>query len=129
MGEDAFRLMPDIGHLAMHQFRRPDHLAAKGLADSLVAEADAQNGHLVLRLGDKVEADPGLIGRAGARRQHNCLGPCRENLADADLVVAMDHRLGAEITQEVIEVPGEAVVIVDEDDHEGNPPIAPLPLP
>jgi hypothetical protein len=28
------------------------------------------------------------------------------------------HRLGAEIAQEVIEVPCEAVVIVDEDDHE-----------
>src|SRR5689334_17390806 len=58
--EDALRAMPDLGHLAMHQLRRPDHLAAKGLADRLVTEADAEYGHLILRLVDELEADAGL---------------------------------------------------------------------
>ena len=35
-----------------------------------------------------------------------------------DLVVAVNHGLGAEIAQVVHEIPGEAVVVVDEDDHD-----------
>src|SRR5205085_7451354 len=65
----------------------------------------------------EIEADASFIGRAGARRQHDSLRPRRNHLPDADLVIAMDDRLDAEIAEKMIKIEGEAVIIVDEDDH------------
>src|SRR5262245_39357059 len=101
----------------MHQMGCPDHLATESLADCLMAKADTENGYAVLGLVDEFEADAGLIGGTRSRRQNDRLRSGREHLADTDLVIAMDDRLGAEIPQEMIQVPGEAVVVVDEDDH------------
>jgi hypothetical protein len=64
---------------------------------------------------DEVEADAGLVRRARARRQHDGVGPTPSHLADADRVVACTTDLGPELAEVVAEVPGEAVVVVDED--------------
>ena len=59
--------------LAVHRRRRADDLAAERLADRLVAEADAEDRDLARSGGDQVEADAGLVRRAGAGRQHDRL--------------------------------------------------------
>ena len=41
--EDAVALVADLGELAVHRQRRAHDLAAEGLADRLVAEADAED--------------------------------------------------------------------------------------
>src|SRR5262245_20489492 len=116
--EDALAGVGDHRQLAVHELRRPLDQAAKGLADRLVPEADAEQRHLgVARRLDEIEADPRLVRRARTRRQHDRLRPRRQHLADADLVVAVHHRLGAKLTEIVVEVEGEAVVVVDQDDH------------
>ncbi len=70
---------------------------------------------------DQVEADAGLVRRAGAGRQHDCLGLGGQHLIDADLVVAMHGDVGSKPAQIVDEVEGEAVVVVDQHDHHGLP--------
>ncbi len=63
--EQALAGVVDARSLAMHQLRRPDHVAAHGLADGLVAEADAENGRGRLEAIDQRKADAGWSGVLG----------------------------------------------------------------
>ncbi len=81
--------------LAVHRFRRADDLAAERLADRLVAEADAEQWDLPGGGGDQVEADAGLVRRAGARRQHDRFRLHGQGVLDRQLVIAPDLALGA----------------------------------
>ena len=97
-------------------------LVARVPADRLLAEADAEERRLRLGGGvDQLEADAGLVGVAGTGREHDALRMLRHGLADADLVVAPDFHLGAELAQEVEEVVGEAVVVIDQEVHRSGP--------
>ncbi len=91
--------------------------AAKGLADRLVAEADSQDRQVLGSLADQLEADAGARRVAGARRKDDRVGAEAERLLGRHLVVAHDARLGAELAQVMHQVPGEAVVVVDEEQH------------
>src|SRR5215475_6947078 len=59
--EDAGAVVSHLRHLAVHRHGRPHHLAAKGLADRLVAEADAEDRDGGRCLGDQLEADASLV--------------------------------------------------------------------
>ena len=108
----------------MHELRRAHDLAAERLAEGLVAEADAEERHR--RAADELEADPRLVGRARPRRDHDPLGPERERLVDAHRVVADDLHVGPELAEVLVEVEGERVVVVDEEDH-ARPPATRAP--
>ncbi len=88
-----------------------------GLPDGLQAKADAEYGNAGRGLFNQLQTDTSFIWRLWSRRQYNCLGLCRDDLADADLVVAVNHGFNAEVAQIVEQVVGEAVVVIDEDDH------------
>ncbi len=65
-GEDAGAAVADGAELAVHDLAGADHLAAEGLADRLVAEADAEERRAGLGGGgDQREADAGLVGVQG----------------------------------------------------------------
>src|SRR5580704_10369392 len=116
--EHALALVLDAGKLAVHGGGRAHHLAAEHLADRLMAEADAEQRHLRLGRGpDEIHADAGFVGRARTRRQHDAGGPERHRLVDRDLVVAMHDTSRTQVAQEVDEVVGEAVVIIDQEQH------------
>ena len=101
----------------MHEDRRAHHLAAVDLADGLVAEADAEDGDVRAGRLDQLQADAGLVGRAGAGREHDALGLHLHDIGNGDLVVAEHLAGGTELAQEVDEVIGEAVVVIDQDEH------------
>ena len=69
--EDGLALMQNVGDLAVDGLRRAHDLAAKGLADGLMAEADAEDRDFRAGLADQVEADARLVRGAGAGRQHD----------------------------------------------------------
>jgi hypothetical protein len=74
----------------------------------------------VPRLGrgrDQRQADAGAVGVAGAGRQHDRRGVHRHRLLHVDFVVAAHHHLRAELAEVVDEVVGEAVVVVDQQQH------------
>ena len=48
-GEHAAAVVADQRGLAVHDLGRPHHVAAEDLADALVAEADAEDGHAARR--------------------------------------------------------------------------------
>src|SRR5579871_5874195 len=114
--KDALSVVGDAGNLAVHRLTGAHDLAAEGLSDRLMAEADAENRGGFARSPHEVEADACLIRRAWARREHDRLGSLRQRLLHADLVVAPDRHLRAELAEIVHEVEREAVIIVDEGD-------------
>ncbi|MNN48952.1 hypothetical protein D3C81_1634540 [compost metagenome] len=109
--------MLDRRSLAVHQGLGADHFAAKGLADGLMAQADAEDRHVQRRGLQDGQADAGLIRGAGAGRQQYGLGLQRPGFLDGQVVVADDMRLGAQLREVVDEVVGKAVVVIDDEDH------------
>ncbi len=111
-------LVLDLGQLAVHRHRRAHHLAAERLADRLMAEADAEDRDGRRRLGDQVEADAGLVRRAGAGREHDRLRrPPPSPRSVAILSLRCTTHVRPQLAQVVEQVEGEAVVVVDQDDH------------
>src|SRR5262245_54261799 len=119
-GKHALAAVMHLGELPMHQGRRPHHPAAIDLADCLVAETDAEDRHVGSSTFDKLEADAGPVWVARAGRQHDGLRRLGKHLIDGDLVVAVDARRRAQFPEEMHEVVGKAVVIVDQRQH-GDP--------
>jgi len=107
----------DLAGLAVHQRLGADDLAAEGPADRLVAEADAEDRQVVGGGLQQVQADAGLVRRAGAGRQEHALRLQAERLGHAHRVVAVDDGLRPQLVQVVDEVVGEAVVVIDHQDH------------
>ena len=104
----------------MHRYRRPHHLAAEGVADRLMAEADAENRDFGGNRRDQIETDAGLLGRAGAGRKHDGVRIGVDDGGAGDLVIAVDANLRPQFTEIVHQVEGEAVVIVDQNDHDAR---------
>ena len=96
--------------------------AAEMLADRLMAEADAEQRASGFGAGgDEIEADSGLVRRARAGRDQHRIGAGRERFCGGQRIVALDAHFGPQLDQIVNEVEGEAVVIVDDEDHGGGP--------
>ena len=113
-------VLPSCSHvagLAVHQLGRADHVAAKGRADGLVAEADAENRNLAGHVADEVDGDAGLLRRAGAGREEDAVRVQGFDLVRGQLVVAADDDVGAELAHVLDEVVGEGVVVVEDEDH------------
>ncbi len=92
--------------------------AAEMLPDRLMAEADAEQRPPCRRAGrDQIERDAGLVGRARPGRDQDRLRSARQRLGRAQRVVALHPDFGADLAQIMDQVPGEAVIIVDDEDH------------
>ncbi len=66
---------------------------------------------------DQVEADAGFVRRAGPGRQHDRIGIAVDDFGGGDLVVAMHDNVSSQPAQIMEQVEGEAVVVVDQNDH------------
>src|SRR5215831_10123111 len=65
--ENAAAVVFHAGHLAMHQYRRADDVAAEGVTDRLVSEADAEHRDPRSITPDQFHANPGVLRATGAR--------------------------------------------------------------
>src|SRR5262245_19171192 len=106
----------DVRDLAVERICAHD-LAAKGLTDRLVTEAYAENWRTRGSFCDKIETNAGFIGCARAGRKHDRVRRERHDVGDRNLVVAVHDNIGAQPSQIVEKVEGEAVIVVDQDDH------------
>ncbi len=121
--KNARALVLDQRQLAMHRHRRAHHRAAEHLPDRLMPETDPEDRNGGRSLADEVEADAGIVRRAGAGREHDGIGLGIDHSLRRDLVVAMHDHLRPQLPQVVEEIEGEAVVVVDQDDHREKPAI------
>jgi hypothetical protein len=109
--------MVHFGKLAMHQGRSPHHAAAIDLTDGLVPEADAENRHHRARALDQLETNAGAVGVTRTGREHDGLGALGQHIIDANFVVAIDTGRCAQFAEEMDEVVGETVVVIDQRQH------------
>ena len=107
----------------MHDLRRPDHVAAPGGADALVAEADAEDRDASGGPADDRGRHAGILGPAGPRADEDGVGLEGGGLVGRDGVVAVDDWLGPELAQVLDEVVDERVVVVDDEDTGGHGPV------
>ena len=108
-----------LGQLAVHQGGRAHDLAAIDLADRLVAKANPKDRHVAAGALDELEANAGAVRIARSGRQHDGLRSFGQHLVDGHLVVTVDAGRRAQFAEEMHEVVGEAVVVIDERQHDG----------
>lgn len=118
--------MFNLGELAMYGNGRPDDLAAKSLAQSLVAEANPKDWDAGGRGLNQFEANPRILRPARARREHDGVGCLTNDLRNTHLVIAVHCDIGAKPPEAMDQVPGETVVIIDERDGR-HPRLTPHP--
>src|SRR5208337_3183532 len=114
--KDSSGVVLDARDLAMHGDWRPHHLAAEGLPDRLMAEADAEERRRLARRPHEVEADARLVRRAGTGRENDRVRLRGQSLLHADLIVPPHRDVCAELAEIVDEVEREAVIVVDQGD-------------
>ena len=123
--KDGFVVVRDGAGLAVHQVRSAHHVAAKGRADGLMSQADAEHRHLAGEVANQIDADAGILRRAGTGRNHDALRLHGLDLSDRDLIVAAHLDLRAEFPEILHQVVGEGIVVVENEDH-GNRPACSL---
>lgn len=117
-GKDTGSAVMHRAQLAMHDVICPHDLAAKGLSDCLMSEADPHQGRACFgRCHCEGQTDPGLIGIAGTGREQDAAWSQAHRLLDIDGIVAVYHHLRPEASQIVNEVVGETVVVIDQQQH------------
>ena len=104
--------MGDFADLTVHRLGCPNHLGAEGLADALVAQADAEDRQPPGGLFHHLEADAGAVGVAGTGGNDDPLGAQAQRLVGADGVVAAHLDLRPQLAQVMAQVVGKAVVVV-----------------
>src|SRR2546428_8387730 len=123
--KEGAAVVDDLLRLSVHRLSCAHHLPPERLPDALVPEAHAEDGHHALRpgksvqpasAGDQLQADPGLVRRAGARREHQPLRPAGEDGRGALAIAAQHLHRSAELAEALHEVEGERVVVVDDED-------------
>src|SRR5215216_32444 len=109
--------MVDRAQPAVHHLGRVVDRAAGDVGERLVAEADTEHRHLGALEHVQRDADVALaLGASRARRDHDVVHRQRSELLPRQLVVAHDDRLIAvDLAQQVEEVEGERVVVVDQE--------------
>ena len=96
--------------------------SAEGLPDRLMSKADPEDRDVGTCLADEIERDAGFVRRAWSGRHDDRLGRERQNLVDAHLVVTHDLDRAHERPDQMDEIPGEGIVVVeDEEGSHGGP--------
>ena len=127
-GEETPSVVADAIGLTMHHGVGTLHRGAEGDSDALVAQAHAQHRHAALgEEADRLNRHPRLGRCTGAGRDQQVGRPCSLDLRDADLVVARDCNLGAQCPQQLHQVVGKRIVVVDDEhvSHGSQPPDGP----
>ena len=115
--EDSLAVVQDGGGFAVHEAAGADDLSAKDVADALVPEADAEEGHTRPEGADDLVGDPGFLRGTGTRGDADAFGLERFDLGEGDLVVAFDGDLSAQFAEVLHQVVGEGVVVIDDEQH------------
>jgi len=115
--KNSLAIVLDLARFAMHQIPSPNHFAAKGCADRLVSEANAQQWRLARKMADQLDADARVLRCARSRRNYDAFGMHYLNFVDGHFVIAANFDLCAQLTQVLDEVISERIVVIEDEDH------------
>jgi hypothetical protein len=95
----AVTIVVDLRGLAVHEMGGRHHLAAVGLTDALVAQADAEDRDLAGQAVERRQGDAAVFGAARPGGDQDGIGPLRPDGLHVDGVVAEDEGIGPELAQ------------------------------
>ena len=116
-GEDSGAVVMDRRGLSVHEPIRAHDVTAVHVADTLVAEAHAEQRDRRSEAADDFARDARLVRRAGAGRNADARGLHRRDFVGRDFVVSLHERIRAEFAEILDEVVGEGVVVIDDEQH------------
>ena len=119
----------DGAGLAVHLHLRAHDAPAQRRADALVPKAHAQDRQPASEVADGLHAHAGLGRAARAGREHQPPRLQRGDAGHVDLVVAHHAHVFAEFAEVLHQVEGEAVVVVDHQQHMRSNPLISLDVP
>jgi len=104
--------------LAVHQPRGVHDGAAEAGGQRLVAEAHAEQRSLAEGVPDELHRQPGVFRSTGSGADHHVGRVQRVAACEVDPIVPDHVDVGAEHHQRLGQVPGEGVVVVDDQQHD-----------
>lgn len=110
-------VMKHGGSLSVHEPVRTYDLTAVDLADTLVPEANPENGHFLSEFLNDRTTDPRFGRSAGPGGDADSGGRFFPDLFKSDLVVAMDLHFHTQFSKVLNQVVGEGIVVVDHEQH------------
>src|SRR5437867_10652891 len=116
--EDAATIVVDDPHPSKNWASTND-VAAKRSANDLMAQANSQNRDLTCQLSHDAQADAGPLRITRAWRKDDRLRPKGPKRRNVNGIVSADERLLSKLFQITGKVVDEAIVVVDEEDHQG----------
>ena len=115
--KDGLSVVINLRSLSMHDSLSSDYASAKNFSDALVAQTDAQDGHLSAELSNDVIRNARLFWCAGAWRDHNPLWFEALDFGYRDLVITVDDGFRPEPPKVLDEIVGEGIIIIDHEQH------------
>lgn len=109
--------MDDLRRFAVERFCFND-FSTKGLADTLMAEADAEQWKIFTRGNtDHLEAYACMVGVGRAGGNDDAFGLQIKDLFRGDFIIAMDDDILPQIPEILDQVVGKTVVVINQDNH------------
>ena len=109
-----------LGLFAVHQFPGIGDVGPIDLADGLVSQAHPKDGDLARQCPDHLLAHPGLTGTPRAGGEDDVAGGQGGDLRHGELVVAHHPDVPCQTSNQLVQVVGEAVVVVNQQNHTGS---------
>ena len=101
----------------MHEMPGVGHCTAESLTDGLMPQTDTEKGDAARQLPHSRLADAGLRRPAGAGGEDQMAGGQAADLFHTQLIVAHYPNVGVEAADELIEIVGKAVIVIDQQNH------------
>src|SRR5215510_14739855 len=102
----------------MKDLRRPQHPAAKGLANGLVTQTNTEYRQLLTEMLKHVDGNAGVVRSSGTRRDDDSIRPqCRFDFGNRYFIVPAYLDALAQFTEILDQVVGERIVVVDNQKH------------
>ena len=98
----------------MHETPGADDLPTEMVHETLVTQADAEDGTRVGKCRDHVEGNAGILGASRARRNNEVRWIDRPRVLDRNGVVAVHDDLGAKRSECLHQVVGKRIVVIDQ---------------
>src|ERR1700730_10522012 len=97
--KNTFIVMHDRAGLAVHKVGGAYYVAAEGRANSLMSKAHPEHGQFSHEVAYQINADAGILRRAGTGRNYDALGLHGLQISNINLVVTANLNLGTQLSQ------------------------------
>jgi hypothetical protein len=118
LAKNIFVVVMNLAGFAVKKFWGADDFSAKGNADGLVAQANAQDGKFSGEAFDEFNGDAGFLRSAGTWGNDDALWLAADDFFDGDFIVAVHFDGATQFAEILREVISEGIVVVEKQNHD-----------